>query len=108
LSYQSRRLNIRYKDKNNKKIFPHTISATAVTDRVLLAIMENNQTRNSTILVPNKLISYMGGIKEITNAMSQKLVVSETQELYSRDNRLNGKAFIDEEEVSEFFKKTIN
>ena len=41
--FQSRRLNIRFKDTDGNRGFVHTISATGVTDRVVCAIMENFQ-----------------------------------------------------------------
>ncbi len=53
-SFQSRRLNIRYKDGDTRD-FVHTISATAVTDRVLIAIMENFQQDDGTVTVPEVL-----------------------------------------------------
>lgn len=58
--YQARRTNIKYKD-GDKKLFAHTISSTAITDRALLAIMENNQTKEGYIKIPEVLQSYMGG-----------------------------------------------
>ncbi len=53
-SFQSRRLNIRYKEGDKKELV-HTISATAVTDRVLIAIMENFQQADGTVIVPEVL-----------------------------------------------------
>lgn len=53
-SFQARRLNIRYKDGDTRD-FVHTISATAVTDRVLVAILENNQQADGTVIVPEVL-----------------------------------------------------
>ena len=53
--FQSRRLNIRYKDEEGKNQFVHTISATAVTDRVAIAIMENNQLEDGTVIIPEVL-----------------------------------------------------
>lgn len=53
-SFQSRRLNIRYKDGATRD-FVHTISATAVTDRVLIAIMENFQQPDGSVIVPEVL-----------------------------------------------------
>ena len=53
-SFQARRLNIRYKD-GDKREFVHTISATAVTDRVIIAIMENFQQADGTVIVPEVL-----------------------------------------------------
>ena len=53
-SFQSRRLNIRYR-QGEEKDFVHTISATAATDRLLIAIMENYQQKDGSIEVPEIL-----------------------------------------------------
>ncbi len=58
-SFQSRRLNIRYKDGDTRD-FVHTISATAVTDRVLIAILENFQQKDGSVVVPEVLRPYCG------------------------------------------------
>jgi len=58
--YQSRRLNIRYR-KDNKKGFIHTLNGTALAiPRILIAILENNQQKDGTIQVPEKLVEYTG------------------------------------------------
>jgi seryl-tRNA synthetase len=41
--YQARRLRIRYRTAGGGTAFPHTLNGTAVTDRVVLAILENFQ-----------------------------------------------------------------
>ncbi|MFA6075762.1 MAG: aminoacyl--tRNA ligase-related protein [Negativicutes bacterium] len=64
LDYQTRRGNIRYKIAGQKG-FPYTISATGFTDRLILAIMENYQTADGGIKIPEKLIDYMDGVREI-------------------------------------------
>ena len=53
-SFQARRLNIRYKDGDKRELV-HTISATAATDRVLIAIMENFQQPDGSVIVPEVL-----------------------------------------------------
>jgi seryl-tRNA synthetase len=58
--FQSRRLNIRYKDKDGNKNFVHTISATAVTDRVAIAIIENNQQADGSVIIPEVLRPFTG------------------------------------------------
>ncbi len=58
-SFQSRRLNIRYKD-GDEKDFVHTISATALTDRVAVAIIENNQQPDGSVIVPEVLRPFTG------------------------------------------------
>ena len=53
--FQARRLGIRFANEQGKKSFVHTISATAVTDRVVCAILENFQQPDGTVLVPEVL-----------------------------------------------------
>ncbi|MBV8842436.1 MAG: serine--tRNA ligase [Bryobacterales bacterium] len=60
LDYQSRRLGMKAKD-GNKTFFPYTISATMITDRAMLAIMENNQTGSGGLTVPEPLRRFVGG-----------------------------------------------
>ncbi len=66
LDYQTRRLNIRFKNSEGKTVYPHTISATGITERCMLAIIENYQTENGDIKVPDVLVPYMNGQKVIT------------------------------------------
>ncbi len=60
--YQSRRLNIRYKKKGEKGThFAHTLNGTAIAlSRALIAIMENYQQADGTIIVPEALQAWMG------------------------------------------------
>jgi seryl-tRNA synthetase len=58
--FQTRRLNIRYKTKDGKRGLLHTISATAVTDRVLIAILENFQQEDGSIIIPEVLRGLCG------------------------------------------------
>lgn len=58
--YQSRRLNIRYKTTDNKKIFPYTLNGTAIAlSRTLVAILENYQQADGSIIVPEVLKPFM-------------------------------------------------
>ncbi len=57
--FQSRRLNIRYKD-GDERGFVHTISATAMTDRAAIAILENNQQADGSVIVPEVLRPFTG------------------------------------------------
>ncbi len=59
LDFQARRLNIRYKDGDKRELV-HTISATAATDRMLIAIMENYQQPDGSIIVPEVLRPFTG------------------------------------------------
>lgn len=64
--YQARRLRIRFRDRDGKMKFVHTLNSTAVAaGRALVAILENYQTSKGTVKIPKVLWSYMGGIKEI-------------------------------------------
>lgn len=58
--FQSRRLGIRYKDKEGGKGFVHTISATAMTDRALIAILEDFQQEDGSVIVPEVLRPFCG------------------------------------------------
>ena len=64
-SYQSVRLNMRYRTSEGTE-FPHTLNATAIaTTRALAAIIENNQCSDGSIVVPKVLQKWMGGQKVI-------------------------------------------
>jgi len=67
LDYQARRLKIRFRDKTNEDTqYLHTLNSTLVaTTRVLVSIMENFQTKDRHIRIPQVLQSYMGNQKEI-------------------------------------------
>jgi len=67
LEYQARRLKIRFRDKTNEDTqYVHTLNSTLIaTTRVLVAIMENFQTKDGYIRIPEVLQSYMGNQKEI-------------------------------------------
>lgn len=59
--FQTRRLNIRYKDENGKMRFAHSMNNTAAaTPRLITAIIEHYQQADGTILVPEVLKSYVG------------------------------------------------
>ncbi len=62
--YQARRLNTRVKRKDGNLQYVHTNDATALPQRPLVAILENNQRADGTIVVPKVLRAYMGG-KEV-------------------------------------------
>jgi seryl-tRNA synthetase len=53
--YQARRLDVRYRRKDGGLEPVHTLNATAVTARVLLAIMENFQEEGGTYSIPSVL-----------------------------------------------------
>lgn len=64
--YQARGLNIKYKNADGKKDFLHMLNGTAVAvSRALIAIMENYQQPDGSIMIPEVLQKYMDGIKII-------------------------------------------
>jgi seryl-tRNA synthetase len=59
--FQARRLNTRYKDKNNKMQFVHTLNATAFAiGRILIMILENYQQKDGSVKVPKVLQKHCG------------------------------------------------
>jgi len=66
VDWQARRLNIKYVDKNGERKFAHLLNDTALPSvRPFLAILENHQQKDGSILVPEVLQKYMGGKRVI-------------------------------------------
>ncbi len=65
--FQSRRINIRYKNIELKKnIFVHIINGSGLAvGRILMLILENFQIKTGIIKIPDVLLSYMNGLKFI-------------------------------------------
>jgi len=75
--YQARRLNIRYRPKGTEKDkkgkvkkaplqFTHTLNATAcAVPRMIIAILENFQQEDGSVIVPEVLRPYLGGMEKI-------------------------------------------
>lgn len=66
--YQARRLNIKYREGPGKppKDFVHTLNSTALaTSRTMIAILEQYQQRDGSVVVPKVLRSYMNGINRL-------------------------------------------
>jgi seryl-tRNA synthetase len=60
--WQARRANLRYRDRDEKVKFMHTLNNTAVaTPRILIPLLENHQLSNGAIRIPKELQAYMGG-----------------------------------------------
>lgn len=58
--YQSRRLNVRYKNKEGKKQHVHMLNGTAFAiGRILIALLENHQQPDGSIAIPVALHSYL-------------------------------------------------
>lgn len=58
--YQARGLNIKYLKENGEKYFVHTLNGTAIAiPRCLIAILENYQQKDGSVLMPNVLLKYL-------------------------------------------------
>jgi len=68
--FQARRTNIRYRPAPRAKPeFVHTLNGSGLAlPRVLIAVMENYQQTDGSVVVPKVLRSYMGGVDRITPA----------------------------------------
>ena len=65
--YQTRRGGIRVKGKDGKTFFPHALNGSALAlPRVFVAILENNQQADGTVVIPEVLRPYMHGLERIS------------------------------------------
>jgi len=61
-NYQARGLNVKYRDKNGKRDYLHMINGTAIAvTRAMIAIMENFQEEDGSIVIPEVLRKYLPG-----------------------------------------------
>ena len=66
--YQARRANIRFK-RDKKPEFVHTINGSGLAvGRTLVAVLENYQQADGSVIVPEVLRGYMGGLERIAKA----------------------------------------
>jgi seryl-tRNA synthetase len=64
--FQARRLNLRYKNSDNKNIICHTLNNTCVASpRILIPILESYQNSDGSITIPEVLRPYMQGQEKI-------------------------------------------
>lgn len=72
--FQARRANLKFKRKGAKKPeFVHTLNGSGLpTGRTMIAIIENYQQEDGSIVIPEALRPYMGGIEIITPDMATK------------------------------------
>ena len=66
--FQARRANIRYrKEKKGRPIFVHTLNGSGLAvGRTFVAVLENYQQKDGSVVVPEVLRSYMGGLDRIS------------------------------------------
>jgi seryl-tRNA synthetase len=66
--YQSRRLNIRFREKEGQSPtgFVHTLNNTALaTSRTMVALLEQHQQKDGTVALPKALEHYMAGLRRL-------------------------------------------
>ncbi len=73
-SFQARRAGIRYRTKNKKVDYIHTLNGSGVAlARLVVAIMENGQQADGAIDLPEAIVPYMGGIRRLEPGQFNKL-----------------------------------
>ena len=67
LDFQSRRAGIRYRPEDGKGTrFPHTLNGSGLgLPRTLIALLENNQQEDGSVVIPEPLRPWMGGVELI-------------------------------------------
>lgn len=59
--FQTRRLNIRYRDQEGKSRYAHSLNCTAIpTPRILVSLVENFQQKDGSVKIPEVLAKYLG------------------------------------------------
>jgi len=64
--FQARRANIRFRDRNGRPQFVHTLNGSGLAlPRTVAAVLENYQRGDGSVMVPIALRPYMGGLERI-------------------------------------------
>lgn len=65
--FQARRMNARFRNKEGRTEFVHTLNGSGLAvGRTLVAVLENYQNADGSITVPKALVPYMGGLERIS------------------------------------------
>ena len=63
-SFQARRMQARFKNAQGKNELVHTLNGSGLAvGRTLVAVLENHQQADGSIVIPKALVSYMGGVE---------------------------------------------
>ena len=66
-SFQARRMNSKYKNSQNKNVYTGTLNGSGLAvGRTLIAVMENYQQEDGSIIIPNVLRPYMNNMEKIS------------------------------------------
>ena len=64
--FQARRLRLRYRDQDGNVRFVHTLNNTVIASpRILIPILELYQRADGSVVIPEVLRPYMGGLEAI-------------------------------------------
>ena len=64
--FQARRSQIRFKKGNEKAQFAHTLNGSGLaTSRLLVGLLENNQQRDGSVIIPTVLHKYLDGLTKL-------------------------------------------
>jgi seryl-tRNA synthetase len=64
--FQARRARIRYREPGGKAQFVHTLNGSGVAlPRLMVAILENGQQADGSVVLPDAIMPYMGGVDRI-------------------------------------------
>ncbi|WP_409560440.1 serine--tRNA ligase [Hyphomicrobium sp. MC8b] len=68
--FQARRMDARYRPKDGgKPVYPNTLNGSGLAvGRTLIAVLENYQQADGTVVIPDALLPYMGGLAQIQKA----------------------------------------
>lgn len=65
--FQSRRSNARFRTEEGKTEFVHTLNGSGLaTSRLMVALLENNQQEDGSIVIPKALHRYLGGLERLS------------------------------------------
>jgi len=65
--FQARRANIRYRKADGKPEFVHTLNGSGVAlARLVVALLENGQQEDGSVVLPEVLAPYLGGLRRLT------------------------------------------
>ena len=66
-AFQARRMQARFRNEKNKPELVHTLNGSGLAvGRTLVAVLENNQQADGSVLIPAALRPYMGGLEVLT------------------------------------------
>jgi seryl-tRNA synthetase len=73
--YQSRRSNTRFRSGKEKPQLVHTLNGSGLaTSRLMVALIENNQQADGSVIIPQALRGYLGGLERLTPDAAGKIV----------------------------------